>query len=215
VVAFLYVGEYSADGHLVDISVRSPKPLPLDAKPSTQPSITPGTPLVSGQLSDAVSKSEGQTHLQVYIAGDKFQIEDLKSRAIDRLKAWCEENCESLALLEVVEDAVALSLDDDTEIRDILAEVLYKHITEIRKHPDFFGSLFAASGKISGAIIWHLVEDQTISKQKASAAVDHLIKTVNSMGRCDGCYTAFNVKLYRSELVEHGRLRCRNCSKVH
>jgi hypothetical protein len=81
VVVFLYIGDYSADGHLMDTGIRSPKLHSLELESSAQAAITPSTPPVSGQLSDAISKSEGQTHLQVYIAADKFQIEDLKSRA--------------------------------------------------------------------------------------------------------------------------------------
>jgi hypothetical protein len=116
--------------------------------------------------------------------------------------------------LEVVDDAVSACLDDDLGIRDIFAEVICKHITEFCGNPTVFESLYTASGKLSGAVIWHLVQEQTARKQKLSAALDRLIKTANSKGRCTSCYSSINVKIVRDELLKDGTIRCRDCSKV-
>ncbi|KAL3441338.1 hypothetical protein BJX65DRAFT_288767 [Aspergillus insuetus] len=61
VLAFMYVGDYSPDGHLVDLDNCPVQSWGLDSKSFQQSAISPNTQ--PGQFKEAVSRCQGHTHL--------------------------------------------------------------------------------------------------------------------------------------------------------
>ncbi|KAI9367463.1 BTB/POZ protein [Aspergillus egyptiacus] len=205
VLSFLYLEDYSVDSHTVDIKGGS----------SPEPTQVP-TPLAESYISveEAAAFSEPDNHIQVYLAADKFGIPALKTLSAERLKAWANKNWQSPAFLQAIQDIRAVAPAHDSQLKDILVDVVAGNINPLIANGAII-SVLGDSESLATAVLAQLSQSGRILPLDGGSDVDRLVKKVNSVRKCRHCGYDMNTKVEKTEFLLYGTIRCALCNTRH
>jgi hypothetical protein len=82
------------------------------------------------------SANELLTHAKMYHIGEKYQVVGLKELARRKFKTCCEHYWNSSKFANAAIYAYTSTVDDDTGLRDVIFDTIYKHIALIEKPED-------------------------------------------------------------------------------
>jgi hypothetical protein len=81
------------------------------------------------------------SHLEVFIAADKYGILPLKTLATLKFSRWANSNCSSPMFYEVVKKAMTSVPSHERTLREVIADIISRHVFDLIKDPEIVHNL--------------------------------------------------------------------------
>ncbi|KAB8225757.1 BTB/POZ protein [Aspergillus novoparasiticus] len=206
ILSFLYLGDYSEEGH----SVQCEQPVPELAIPNNESDSL--IPEVEPNSTESVHQA-AFNNIEVFIAADKYGIIPLKTLAASKFSRWMNENCSSPAFHKVIERVMTSVPPHESIIQEAIADIISRHIFEQTQNPEIV-HLLDSFGSLGSLIIAKLISNELVKRPDEESVFAGLARRINSSHRCRHCSKEFNVRFRNGEYL-HGMFRCAACSTRH
>ncbi|KAJ6003925.1 BTB/POZ protein [Penicillium herquei] len=199
VLSYLYLREYSNGLHTGSSRYTSEDSISIDESDS--------------EIEPEPANSTAVNDIAVFLAADKYEIPPLKSLASQKLLNWADTNHASPTFHKVVEVVMTSGPPHEDGLREIMADVISRHILDLIKCEetvrilDMFGSL-------GSLVITKLVENKLVKRTNENDMFRGLAQKLNNSRRCRHCAKEFNIKFVGGEYLREG-FRCAACSTRH
>ncbi|KAE8369203.1 BTB/POZ protein [Aspergillus caelatus] len=202
VLSFLYLREYSEDGHIVQYQPPSELAMPNNEPDSTISENEPESPESANQAAF--------NNIEVFIAADKYGIIPLKTLATSKFSQWANANVSSPKFHEVVEFVMTSVPSHESTLREVIADVISRHIFDQIQVPEIV-QILDSFGCLGSLIIRKLISNELVRRPNEYDIFGGLIQKINSARHCRHCLKDFNVKLIGREYFHEG-FRCASCN---
>lgn len=148
--------------------------------------------------------------IQVFIAADKYAIIPLKALATSKFSRWANANCGSPVFHKVVEKVMTSVPSHETTLREVIADVLSRHIFDLIKDPEIV-HILDSFGCLGSLLIMRLVSNEMVKRPNEYGIFQGLVQKINASRRCRHCLKDFNVRIKNGEYLDQG-FRCASCN---
>jgi hypothetical protein len=151
----------------LDLSTRllQPDKAKRESPESSQAPLVAAEDKSTSSNSNRTITSEGYNHLDVYIAADKFALDALKSLASNRLRAWCNDNWQSVAFRKLVQHATSMNPEPEWDIYLILGKAISSHAGRYVENGTKVPEIFKVSPRISAIALWYLAREKMFANK--------------------------------------------------
>lgn len=202
ILSFLYLREYSEDGHIIQYQ---PTSALATSGHKSDSSISENKPEISEPADQAAFNN-----IEVFIAADKYGILPLKSLAAKKFSRWATANCSSPVFHKVVERVMTSVPSHETTLREVVADVISRHIFDLIEVPEIV-DIFDSFGCLGSLVIKRLVSNELVKRPNENDIFQGLVQKINSSRRCRHCAKDFNVRLISGEYLDEN-FRCASCN---
>jgi hypothetical protein len=202
ILSFLYLREYSEDGHIIQYQ---PIPALATSGHESDSSISENKPENTEPENQAAFNN-----VEVFIAADKYGILPLKTLAAKKFSRWATANCISPVFHKVVERVMTSAPSHETTLREVVANVISKHIFDLIEVPEIV-HIFDSFGCLGSLVIKRLVSNELVRRPNENDIFQGLVQKINSSRRCRHCAKDFNVRLISGEYLDEN-FRCASCN---
>lgn len=200
VLSFLYLRDYSENGHICQY-----QPISELANKESDSSISETEP----EIPEPANQS-AFNNIKVFIAADKYAIIPLKTLATSKFSRWANTNYGSPVFHKVLEKVMTSVPPHETTLREVLADVLSRHIFDIMKDPEIV-HILDSFGCLGSLVITKLVSNEMVKRPDESDIFQGLVRKINSSRHCRHCSKDFNVRIKNGEYLDQG-FRCASCN---
>lgn len=157
-----------------------------------------------------------RVHLGVYLAADKYGINDLKDLVIEKLVAWTQSDWSSENFLEIALDMMRAVPAHDERIGKMLVEAITEHIDHFVENDELvLKQLFVDNTAMAATVLEDLIEQHRIIAPRKER-ISHLMETAkryNKRGlRTCRCKPASGAVAMRDLDGEY--LSCSRCDQI-
>lgn len=134
----------------------------------------------------------------------------MKNLATSKFSRWANTNCGSPVFHEVVEKVMTSVPSHETTLREVIADVLSRHIFDFIEDPEIV-HILDSFGCLGSLVIARLISNEMVKRPNESDIFQELVQKINSSRRCRHCSKDFNVRI-RSGEYPHVGFRCASCN---
>lgn len=200
VLSFLYLRDYSEDGHTCQY-----QPISELANKESDSSISESEP----EIPEPANQS-AFNNIKIFIAADKYAITPLKSLATSKFSRWANANWGSPVFHEVLEKVMTSVPPHEITLREVLADVFSRHVFDLMKDPEIV-HILDSFGCLGSLVISKLISNEMVKRPDESDIFQGLVRKIHSSRRCRHCLKDLNVRIQNGEYLDQG-FRCASCN---
>lgn len=134
----------------------------------------------------------------------------MKTLAAKKFSRWAAANCSSPVFYKVVERVMTSVPSHETTLREVVADVISRHIFDLIKVPEIV-HILDSFGCLGSLVIARLVSNELVKRPNENDIFQGLVQKINSSHRCRHCLKEFNVRLKSGEYLNEN-FRCASCN---
>ncbi|KAL4959527.1 BTB/POZ domain-containing protein [Aspergillus stella-maris] len=208
VLSFLYYNEYNIGHHVIESwkCLTSSRDKVEDFCGKRQK--------LRDAMSDALSQAP-YTHVEVYLAADKYGIAALKEYAGECFLSWCKQKQNLARLGKVIEGAMKMKPVHDSQLEQVIARVIAANLAKLVQNGSEGSVLefLKADGSLAVAVIARLVQDKKLWDRSKEQDVAYFMNRVLWKEKCDHCTDDDGLRIILMEGdFDREMFRCAECS---
>ncbi|KAJ5796815.1 BTB/POZ protein [Penicillium psychrosexuale] len=136
VLSFLYLRDYSEDGHILQY-----RPITELANKESDSYVSENKPENTEPESTEPENQSAFNNIEVFIAADKYGIIPLKTLATSKFSRWANTSCGSPVFPEVIKKVMTSVPSHETTLCEVIADIFSRHIFDLIKDPEIVHTL--------------------------------------------------------------------------